>query len=347
MRPNETMKKIAKFWKGQPGGNVGCYLCNWRCNIAPGKAGVCTVRRNEGGKLHTPVYGTVVSMAADPIEKKPLYHFWPGSSAFSIASPGCNFFCGFCQNWMIARAKIGEVATEEISPERLIDLTKEYGCQGIAHTYTEPTLWSEYAMDVGKLAHRDGLYNAYVSNGYITLEALEEVAPFLDAANVDVKAFSDRFYQKNCGIKSIQPVLDTCEWMVEHDIHLEVTYLIVPRENDSSEEIEKFSKWVFEKLGPDVPVHFSRFFPHYKMTDRGPTPVETLEMAHDIARKAGIHHVYIGNVPGHAYDETICYKCGAVLIQRQIFNVVRYDLEDNKCPKCGAKISIRGKYAPG
>ncbi len=340
------MKKLAKFWKKLPDKKVQCTLCPRLCIIAPGKLGFCRARRNINGELYTLVYGSIISMGVDPIEKKPFYHFWPGSSAFSIAVPGCNFRCLHCQNWTISQVGVEDVEYEDLPPERVIELAKRYNCKGISITYTEPTIATEYAIDVGKLAHREGLYNNYVTNGYITIEALQELAPHLDAANVDVKAFSDDFYRKICGVPSLRPVLEACEWMVEHGIHLETTYLIIPRENDSPEEIRKFCKWIFEKLGPDVPTHFSRFFPHHKMTDREPTPVKTLEMALRAAKEEGLRHVYIGNVPGHAGDNTHCYKCGALLIERYGFDVTRYELKDHKCLKCGAEIKIVGEYAP-
>jgi len=314
--------------------------------IAPGKLGVCRSRKNEGGELYTLVYGSIVSMAADPIEKKPLYHFWPGTDVFSLAAPGCNFKCLHCQNWAISQVNVEEISHEDLPPERAIELTKRYGCKGIAHTYTEPTIWMEYAYDVGKLAHREDLYNVYVTNGYMTLDALEKFSPYLDAANVDIKAFNDNFYKKICGVPSINPVLETCEWMVEHGIHLEVTYLVIPRENDSPEEIRKFCKWVVEKLGPGVPTHFSRFYPHYKMTDWAQTPIEALERAVKIAKEEGLHHVYVGNVPGHEFDNTHCPKCGELLIERYGFSVTRYELKDKQCPKCGTKINIVGEYGP-
>jgi pyruvate formate lyase activating enzyme len=285
-------------------------------------------------------------MGVDPIEKKPFYHFWPGSSAFSIAVPGCNFRCLHCQNWVISQVGVEDVECEELPPERVIELAKRYDCKGISITYTEPTLATEYAIDVGKFAHRENLYSTYVTNGYITLEALQELRPYLDAANVDVKAFTDDFYRKVCGVPSIRPVLETCEWMVEHGIHLEVTYLVIPRENDSPEEIRKFCKWVAEKLGPEVPTHFSRFYPHYKMEDREETPVKTLERALGVAKEEGINYVYIGNVPGHAGDNTYCPKCGELLIERYGFNVTRWRLNDHRCPKCNAEINIVGKYEP-
>ena len=340
------LKKPARFWQKLPDRKVKCGLCSWKCVISPGRVGVCRARKNEDGELYTLVYGSIISMAVDPIEKKPLYHFWPGSSVFSIAVPGCNFKCGHCQNWTISQVSVEEIACEELSPERVVELTKRYGCKGIAHTYTEPTIATEYAMDVGKLAHRDNLYNVYVSNGYITIDALQELRPFLDAANVDVKAFTDDFYRKVCGVASIKPVLETCEWMVEKGIHLETTYLIIPEENDDSEEIRKFCRWEVEKLGPDIPTHFSRFYPQYRMTDKEPTPVKTLEMALRIAKEEGLQYVYIGNVAGHKGDNTYCPKCGKLLIERFGFDILQYELKDHKCPECGAEIKILGEFMP-
>ena len=341
------MKIAAKFWKPISENKLQCHLCGRRCVIGPGKLGACRARKNENGKLYSLIYGSLISMAVDPIEKKPLYHFWPGSGALSIASPGCNFSCLHCQNWSISQTDITKVQVEEIPPEELVRAAKRSGAQGISHTYTEPTIWTEYAIDVGKLAHREKLYNMYVTNGYITIEALEDLAPHLDAANVDVKAFTDDFYRKICGVPSIRPTLETCEWMVEHKIHLEVTYLVIPKENDSTKEIENFCKWIVEKLGPDVPTHFSRFYPHYKLTDHEATPVETLERAAEIAKKVGIRYVYIGNVPGHEFDNTYCPKCGKLLIERYGFTIQKYEIKNHRCPECGEKIPIVGEYTSG
>jgi pyruvate formate lyase activating enzyme len=280
----------------------------------------------------------------DPIEKKPFYHFWPGSSTFSIAVPGCNFTCLHCQNWQISQVGAEDAECEELPPERVVELARRYNCRGISITYSEPTLATEYAMDIGRLAHREGLYNTYVTNGYITLEALGELRPHLDAANVDVKAFSDSFYRRICGAPAIRPVLETCEWMVGHGVHLEVTYLVIPSENDDLDEIRRFCRWVAEKLGPEVPTHFSRFYPHYRMTDREPTPVNTLERALAIAKEEGLRYVYIGNVPGHMGDNTYCPRCGELLIERYGFDIVRWGLKNHRCPKCGAEIKITGKW---
>jgi len=341
------VKKPAKFWKALPGGKVQCVLCPRNCVISPGNVGFCRGRINEDGKLYTQIYGVITSMAADPIEKKPLYHFWPGSTAFSIGTVGCNFACRHCQNWTISQTSIETVAYDEITPERVVELTKRYDCRGIAYTYIEPAIWFEFCYDTAKLAHKEGLYNVYVTNGYMSLEAWKEIRPYLNAANVDIKAFSDRFYKEICGIPGgMKPVLDTCEWMVKSGVHLETTYLVVPGENDDAKEIGKFCKWSVEKLGPDTPTHFSRFYPYYKMTDREPTPVKTLETALKIAHDEGLRYVYIGNVPGHAGDSTYCPKCGELLIERYGFDITRYGLKDKQCPKCGAKINIVGEYKP-
>jgi pyruvate formate lyase activating enzyme len=334
------MRKPARFWK-KLNGEIQCLLCPRNCRIAPGKRGFCGARENDAGTLYTLVYGSVVSMAADPIEKKPLYHFWPGSSVFSIAAPGCTFTCLHCQNWEISQARVGQVETEDLPPEELIRLTKEYHCSGIAHTYTEPTIWTEYAIDVGKLARAENLYSVYVTNGFISPEALQELEPWLDAANVDVKAFSEDFYRRICGAR-LQPVLEACEWMYEHRIHLEITYLIIPKENDRPEEIREFCRWVSEKLSPEVPVHFSRFYPQYRMLERPPTPVETLERAHKIAREEGLSYVYLGNVPGHPYDNTYCPGCGEMLISRYGYTILEFNLKNGRCRKCGRKIPLVG-----
>lgn len=335
------MKKEAKFWK-KLNDDIQCLLCPRNCKIAPGKRGFCGGRENRDGTLYSLTYGSIVSMAADPIEKKPLYHFWPGSLVFSIASLGCTFACQHCQNWEISQRRIGEVPTEDITPDELIRLTKKYQCSGIAHTYSEPTIWTEYAIDVGKLAKAEGLYNVYVTNGYISLDALQELAPWLDAANVDVKAFTDDFYRKICGVPSLQPVLSVCEWMYAHRIHLEITYLVIPKENDKPEEIRKFCRWVVDKLSPDVPVHFSRFYPQYHMLEKPPTPVETLEKAYKIAKEEGLLYVYLGNVPGHPYDNTYCPSCGELLISRYGYTILEFNIKEGKCLRCGKRIPIVG-----
>jgi pyruvate formate lyase activating enzyme len=338
------MKKLAKFWEKLPNQKVQCTLCPRKCIIAPGKIGYCRARKNEGGKLHTLVYGEATALTPDPIEKKPLYHFWPGSSVFSMSTAGCNFECKHCQNWTISQSSVENIPTQQITPERAIELTKRYGCQGLAYTYGEPVIWFEFCYDTAKLAHKEGLYNVYVTNGYMELDAWEEIRPYLDAMNVDVKAFNDEFYRKVCGVPSVKPVLETCEWAVEHGIHLEITNLIIPGENDDPKQIRELCKWAAEKLGPETPVHFSRFHPMYKMTDRPSTPVETLEKALRIAKEEGLQHIYIGNVPRHEADNTYCPSCGELLIERHGFTITRYGLKNKRCPQCGKTINIAGKH---
>jgi pyruvate formate lyase activating enzyme len=341
------MRVLAKFWEKMPEKMVKCSLCPHFCKIPDGKTGLCRARKNEGGKLYSLIYGVVTSMAVDPMEKKPLYHFWPGSDIFSIGTVGCNLFCRNCQNWTISQAKVDSVPYDELPPEKIVELAKEYNCSSIAFTYTEPSIWWEFCYDVAKLARKEGLLSVYVTNGYMNLPAWEEIRPFIDAANVDVKEFSDNFYQRICGAPTFKPVLETCEWLVKNGVHVETTYLVIPGENDKPEEIRQFCKWEVEKLGPDVPTHFSRFYPHYKMVDHPPTPVETLEMAVKIAKEEGLRYTYIGNVPGHEADNTYCYNCGELLIERWGFEVTSYKLKDNRCPKCGTKINIVGEHRTG
>jgi len=334
------MKKLARFGEKLPGQKVRCRLCPHFCVIPLGGLGHCRSRANEDGNLFTLIYGSVTSMAIDPIEKKPLYHFLPGSDSFSIGTAGCNLSCRHCQNWTISQVRVDEIQHQDMTPERIVELAKKYKCPSISYTYSEPSIWFEFIYDVAKLAHKEGIYNVYVTNGYMNLEAWEEIGPYLAAANVDVKAFTDDFYKRVCLAPGVKPVLETCEWMIKNKIHLETTYLIIPGENDGLEEIRKFCRWEVEKLGPDVPTHFSRFYPLYKLNDHEETPMKTLEAALRIAKEEGLHHVYIGNVPGHEGDNTRCPKCDKMLIERSGFDILRYDIKNHKCPDCGAEIKI-------
>lgn len=340
------MKKPAKYWEKLRGEKVQCKLCPRRCIIKPDALGYCRGRKNENGELLTIVYGQASSLTPDPIEKKPFYHFHPGSRAFSISTVGCNFECKHCQNWAISQSDLVKVGTEQITPEELVSQASSYDCGGIAYTYGEPVIWFEFCLDSAKLAHKSGLYNVFVTNGYMELEAWNEISPYLDAMNVDVKAFNDEFYREVCGVPSVQPVLDTCEWAFENDIHLEITNLVIPDENDDSEQIRELCQWIVNDLDSSVPVHFSRFHPLYNMTDRSQTPVETLERALDIAEDEGLKHAYIGNVPGHESDHTYCPECGELLIKRDRFTVTEYNISDGDCPKCGFEVNIVGGYNP-
>ncbi|HEC56308.1 MAG TPA: AmmeMemoRadiSam system radical SAM enzyme [Candidatus Syntrophoarchaeum butanivorans] len=319
---------------------VNCLLCAHRCKIAEGKRGICRVRENRGGTLFTLIYASTSSVAVDPVEKKPFYHFYPGTYAYSMGTVSCNFRCKHCQNAPISAVTIDNFPVRDIPPEEAISSAKARGCRGITWTYNEPTIWFEYTYDSAKIAKREGLYTGYVTNGYMTEEALNEIAPYLDAANVDVKSFEDDFYRKICGAR-LQPVLDSCERMVELGMHIEITYLVIPTLNDRDELFERFTEWVFE-LDPSIPVHFTRFHPDYQMRDIISTPFETLERAYRIARGKGLEYVYIGNVDAPEYNNTYCPECGELVIERRgLFGGVKVHLDpEDRCPVCGRKVLI-------
>ena len=333
------MKRDAQFWKKVGDKKVQCTLCSHNCEIDVGMLGICRVRKNEDGKLYTLIYGSCSSMAADPIEKKPLYHFYPGTNVFSLGTVGCNFKCKHCQNSSISTAMPDYSYLRNITPEQTIELAREQTCQGIAWTYNEPTIWHEFSFDSAKLAKKAGLYTVYVSNGYINEDPLREISPFLDAINVDVKAFDDDFYKKVCKAR-LDPVLKTCELAIELGIHLEVTYLVIPGYNDSVDEVRQFCRWVVDKLGSSTPVHFSRFHPDYRMTDVPMTPIETMLRIYDIAKETGIFYPYLGNVPQGKYENTICPRCGSICIERCGYSVTLNGIEDGKCTKCSTSIPI-------
>jgi len=333
------MKNDAKFWKSIGNNKVQCSLCHQSCSINNDKFGLCGVRKNEKGKLYTLIYGSCSSVAVDPIEKKPLYHFHPGSNALSLGTVGCNFKCLHCQNASISRATPDFLYIQEIKPDEVIELAKKRSCEGIAWTYNEPTIWHEFSFDSSKLAKKAGLYTVYVSNGYIQEEPFREISPFLDAINIDIKAFTEGFYKKICKAR-LEPVLNTCILAKKLGVHLEVTYLVIPGYNDSVDEIKQFCKWVVEKLGKDTPVHFSRFHPDYKMTDVPMTPMITMFKAYEIACDSGVLYTYLGNVPHGDYENTICPKCGNICIVRQGYSINLDGFKDAKCVKCGTDIPI-------
>ncbi len=316
-----------------------CSLCNHRCTIREGKHGICGVRENRGGILYAMTYGRVSSEAVDPIEKKPLYHFLPGTLSYSLGSVGCNFRCEHCQNWQISRADITGFSLREISPEEGVRRAKARMCSSISWTYNEPTIWHEYALDMGTLAKQGGLATVYVTNGYITEEALREIAPVLDAFRVDIKAFTEDFYKKICGAK-LQPVLDSTILARELGMHIEVVNLVIPGLNDSPEETGALISWIAENLGPDTPVHFTRFHPDYRMQDREATSVATLERIYRQAKEGGLHYPYVGNVFMHRYESTYCPVCGALLIERRGFSAIARNLADRRCTACGANIAV-------
>jgi pyruvate formate lyase activating enzyme len=319
--------------------SVTCSLCNHRCVIHPEKHGICGVRRNENGTLYATTYGKISAEAVDPIEKKPLYHFLPGTRSYSLGSIGCNFHCQHCQNWHISRAERDVTHLRDLSPEEGVKRAKENGCASISWTYNEPTIWHEYTLDMGTIARRAGLGTVYVTNGYITEEALRELAPMLSAYRVDLKAFTNDFYTKVCGAH-LQPVLDSAALARELGMHVETVTLVIPGLNDSMEEQTSLIRWVIEHLGPETPMHFSAFHPDYKMTDRGVTPVATLEKIYRTAKELGLRFPYIGNIAHNQYENTYCPSCGATLIERQGFSSRIQGLDGQQCSNCGEHIEI-------
>ena len=337
----EKNLKQAVLWEPEGERQVRCKLCNWRCLIGEDKLGRCCVRKNINGILYSLNYDRVCSANPDPIEKKPLFHFQPGTRSFSIATMGCNFHCIFCQNWQISQAAVeaGRIDGQPISPEQIVEAAVRDGCASIAYTYTEPTIFMELCSDCGRLAKKKGLTNVFVSNGYETIEAIDFAAEWLDGINVDLKSFSEDYYSRLCKAK-LQPVLDTISYIAKQtDIWLEITTLLVPGENDSDEELKKLTDFIVNEVGPDVPWHISRFHPQYKYLDSAPTPLEALERAEQIGKKAGLHYIYLGNVPGAKSESTFCYNCGRLLIERVGYHIASNHIVDSCCPDCGTKIA--------
>lgn len=321
-----------------PDGKVECSLCNQRCVLEEGKWGVCGVRQVRSGRLRTIVYGRAAALGVDPIEKKPLFHFHPGTGSFSIATIGCNFRCRFCQNHHISQVRktVGDAAF--VPPSEVVRIALERRCRTIAFTYTEPTIFGEYARDIGKLAHEKGIGNVFVTNGYMTPEALEEFSSFLDAANVDLKAFDDDTYRTMIGGR-LEPVLETLRLMRHrYGIWVEVTTLVVPGMNDSDHELRRIATFIAEDLGPEVPWHVSRFHPDHRVLDRAATPPDTLAQARRIGLDCGLRYVFTGNIPGDEGEHTFCPGCGKVVIERWGFAILRNDLDDGHCPHCRTAI---------
>jgi pyruvate formate lyase activating enzyme len=322
---------------------VRCDLCARRCLIKDSALGFCLVRKNEGGTLFSLVYAKAISACADPIGKKPLSHFNPGALVMSIATIGCNFRCKFCDNWMISQEK--KIAGRHFSPEEVVKATKDNGCQGISYTYTEPTIFFEYAYDIAKLAHQVGFFNTFVTNGYMTPEAVKTIAPYLDAATVDFKGGGDPdFYRDFSAVLSVEPIYECLKEMKKNDIHIEITNLVVPKTGDSIERIKELAAWIRDALGKDTPFHLLRFHPNYQLTTIPSTPIKTLEEAYAAVKDTGLNYVYVGNVPGHPYENTYCPNCNELLIKRFSFEITKWNLtKDMRCPACGQEIPIKGK----
>lgn len=330
--------KEACFYQreGKAHGYIRCTLCPHRCTISPGQYGLCRVRRNEGGTLYAAAYDRVVSANIDPVEKKPLYHFLPGSNILSVGTTGCNFRCPFCQNWEISQAGIGDVAAETMTPQAASRLAREYGSVGVAYTYNEPLINYEWVKDTAALVREQGLKNVLVTNGYINPEPWQELLPLIDAANIDVKSFRESFYKNHCGAR-LEPVLEAVALMVENKKHVEITTLLIPSQNDSVREIEELTDWL-AGLDADIPLHFSRYFPQYKMNFE-PTDMDVLLRSCAIAKKK-LRYVYLGNVNDSAHSVTRCPACGAVLITREGYRANIENLKDGICQQCGKRTNI-------
>jgi pyruvate formate lyase activating enzyme len=333
----------AILFERQPENKVKCCLCGRRCFIVDGATGFCLVRKNQGGILYTLNYGKAVSACVDPISKKPLSHFNPGALVMSVAAAGCNFRCQFCDNWMISQDK--EVAGKPFPPADVVKAAREQNCQGIAYTYTEPTIYMEYARDTAELAHQVGFFNTFVTNGYMTPEAVREIAPYLDAATVDFKAAGDPdFYKSVSAVPTVTPIYEALKELKLRGVHIEITNLVIPKLGDDMQKIQQMAEWIKNYLGKDTPFHLLRFHPDYKMTTVPATPVQTMEKAYMTCKEAGLNYAYVGNVPGHPAENTYCPNCSEPVIKRYSFEITRWNLTtDMKCPVCGTPIPIKGK----
>jgi pyruvate formate lyase activating enzyme len=332
------MEREAMFYEPK-GDKLHCFLCHRDCVIPEGKRGFCGVRENRKGKLYSLVYGKAVSYHVDPIEKKPLFNFHPGTFAFSFSTVGCNFSCLHCQNWEISQARPENFTEKDLPPETIVEMAESEGCAVIAYTYTEPTIFFEYTYDTMKLAKKKNLYNVYVTNGYMGDKVIPAVKGLLDAANVDVKG-NEEFYKKVCGGVNRDHILENIKSMKKAGIHVEVTYLIIPDLNDTKDDFEEIADFVIS-VDKDMPLHFSRFYPQYKMLDKPQTPVETVGKAIKVARDKGVHFVYGGNVPsGYEGENTYCPNCKALLIERYGYQILKNKLKGRKCPECSTNIAV-------
>ena len=317
--------------------SVKCNVCNHFCVIKDGKRGICKVRENKGGRLMSLVYPKIIANSIDPIEKKPLFHLKPGSYSYSIATVGCNFQCSFCQNSNIAQMPAqnkGMIQGSDILPETIVKEAVKSGCKSISYTYTEPTIFCELALETAMFAREQGLLNIFVTNGFMSTQLLEMFAPYLDAANVDLKAFNNKFYQNYCGAR-IEPVKENIKKMIDLGILVEITTLLIPGLNDDPDDIKDMAKFIANDVRIETPWHISRFHPCYNMTDRSVTPVADLERVYKAGKAAGLKYVYIGNVPGQLSENTYCHSCGELLIERYAYNIKNNMEEKGKCPECG------------
>jgi len=327
----------ARYYKKLPGRKVQCELCPWQCVVESGQRGHCEVRENRDGTYYSLVYGRIASHHNDPIEKKPFYHFLPGSAAFSLATAGCNVDCKFCQNWELARRRPEEISNVVFSPEEVVKYAKRWGCQSIAYTYNEPTVFTEFIYDVASKGKEQGVRSVLISNGFISRKPLLDLCRVVDGYKVDLKAFSEEYYREVVGGK-LAPVLDTLVTLKSQGVWTEIVYLTVPTLNDDEKKIGEMVKWILQELGSDVPLHFSRFYPKYKLKNLPPTPISTLEKLRNVGLDGGLHYVYLGNVPGHVGGNTLCPNCHKTLIGRVGYRIFENNVVDGVCRFCGQNI---------
>jgi pyruvate formate lyase activating enzyme len=336
----------ARYWRVEGDGRILCTLCPRACRMAEGQPGFCFIRQNQGGRLVQLGYGRSSGFAIDPVEKKPLNHFYPGTSILSFGTAGCNLGCTFCQNWDISKAKLDAGEANPNDPEEVVAAAIAHGAPSIAYTYNDPVIWAEYVIDVARAARRRGVRNVLVTAGYVGEEARPELYADADAANVDLKGFTEDFYRKICGAH-LESVLETLKWIRHHsDTWLEVTTLLIPGLNDSDDELRRMTAWFFANLGPDVPLHFTAFHPDFKMTDRPPTPPETLRRARKIARAAGLRYVYVGNVHDGEGQTTTCARCERPIIGRDWYAITRWEVARGACGHCGHPVPGRFSDEP-
>ena len=332
----------ARWWEPLGDGRLRCTLCPRDCKLAEGQAGFCFVRRNDGGRLVSLAYGRSTGFAVDPIEKKPLAHFYPGTTVLSFGTAGCNLGCRFCQNWSISKAKLAERASGLYTAREVVDLAIEEGAPSVAFTYNDPVIWAEWGLDVAREARSRGVKTVFVTAGFVGERAREEIFPWMDATNVDLKGFTEDFYRR-VTLSHLAPVLETLEWLARSNTWTEVTTLLIPGLNDGDAEVRALSEWVGGHMGPDTPLHFTAFHPDFAMRDRPPTPPATLLRARTIAREVGLRHVYTGNVHDPASQTTFCPGCGAKVIERDWHAILACRMEGDRCAACGERIV--GRFA--
>lgn len=334
------MIREALLYERLADGKVRCNTCPRHCLLGEGKKGFCFTRQNLGGKLYSLVYGEVASLSINPIEKKPVFHFYPGSRWLSLGALGCNFRCPGCQNWELSHSR-GRTS-EYMAPQELVSMAKRHGCLGISWTFNEPTIWLEYTIDGARLARKQGLFTNYVTNGYITAEALDAIGPYLDIYRVDIKGFSHDSYAKMAHISDFVPILEATKRAKKRwGMHVEMVTNLTPGYNDDEAELRGIACWIREELGANTPWHITRFFPHLNLSHLGPTPLATMKRGRQIAQEEGLHYVYLGNLPGGSGENTYCHRCGRLLVKRQVFDVVEYNLKAGRCCYCNATIPGR------